>query len=62
MNYSSISASAKDGSTISLTGTINDDLSITDGPTLEQAGQTIETQHIIDVSNSNISDIFFFST
>lgn len=58
MNYSAISAKAKDGSTIPLSGSINDDLSIINGPTIEQAGQTIDTEHIIDVSNSNISDIF----
>ncbi len=58
MNYSAISARAKDGSIIFLTGSINDELSVVNGPLVEENGQVIETQHTIDVSNSNISDIF----
>lgn len=58
IDYSNISARASDGSTIALSGTVTQELQLVEAPILENSGTSVESNHSINVSNSNIDQIF----
>jgi len=58
IDYSNVSATAKSGATINLSGSITDDFQVVNAPLIDGAEDVVETTHRLDNSNSNISEIF----
>jgi len=58
VDYSGISALTENGTIIDLTGSITEQLAVVQAPTMLEQGSSLETVHLIDVSNSNIDDLF----
>lgn len=58
VDYAGVTALGKNGETIELAGTITEQRSIVNAPTIDEAGGIVTSEHQINAENSNISELF----